>query len=72
MEEKSSILPFSPGMIYSFHQIKKRKRKGKYMKAVFFVVGALFGAYCNGAVIKLAHACVDCSVIAFHSLVGLV
>ena len=42
------------------------------MKAILFILGALFGAYCNGAVIKLAHACVDCSVIAFHSLVGLV
>jgi len=26
MEEKSCILPFSPGMIYSFHQIKKGKQ----------------------------------------------
>jgi len=42
------------------------------MKAVFFVLGALFGAYCNAAVIKMAHSTVDFALNSFHAIVGLI
>jgi hypothetical protein len=69
MEEKSIRLPFSLQLIYYVHQIKKRKR---IMKILFFISGALFGAYCNAAVIKMAHSTVDFALNSFHAIVGLI
>lgn len=42
------------------------------MKILMFVVGALFGAYCNAAVIKAAHDTVNFALNSFHTIVGLI
>jgi len=42
------------------------------MKAILFILGALFGAYCNAAVIKMAHSTVDFALNSFHAIVGLI
>jgi len=68
MEEKSCILPFSPILIYYVHQIKKRKR---IMKILMFIAGSLFGAVCHAATLKFFQSCVDCSIAAFHTIVGM-
>lgn len=42
------------------------------MKILMFITGALFGAYCNAAVIKMAHSTVDFALNSFHAIVGLI
>jgi hypothetical protein len=42
------------------------------MKILVFIGGALFGAVCHAATLKFFHACVDCSVAAFQTIVGLI
>ena len=41
------------------------------MKVLVFVAGALFGAVCHAATMQFFHACVDCTVAAFHTIVGM-
>jgi hypothetical protein len=42
------------------------------MKALIFIAGSLFGAVCHAAVLRFAHSCLDCSVLAFHTIVGMI
>ena len=42
------------------------------MRAVFFVLGSLFGAVCHSETMRFFHTCMDCSVAAFHTIVGLI